>query len=65
MSRDEILGHTRDGEQVCIRVMDSLFDDTIYTVLEIGRHTFQLDHSDPELIPALRRSLHPLPRAVA
>ena len=65
MSTDVVLGHTRDGEQVCIRVMDSLFENTVYTVIEIGHETYRLDHLDPELPSALQRSLRPLPKAVA
>lgn len=63
MTSDEILGHTPDGEPVCVRQADSLFEETVYTTIEIGHRIFRLDHLDEELIPALRRSLQRPPRA--
>lgn len=62
---DETIGHTPDGEPVCVRQMVSLFEDVTYVTIEVGRFVFRLDHSDPELIPALTRSLQRPPQAAA
>lgn len=57
MTIDEPIGRTPDDEPVYVRQADSLFEDAVYTTVEIGRNVFRLDHLDPELIPALKRSL--------
>lgn len=64
---DQVVGHTRNGEQVCIRQAPAYYLDvpTIDTIIEIGRKTYLLDHLDPELIPALTRSLQRPPQAAA
>ena len=54
-----VLGHTPCGEQVAINTFQCYEPFRFVIQLEIGRSSYELDHLDPELIPALTRSLRP------
>lgn len=54
-----VVGHTPCGEQVAINSFQMYSPFRFVIQLEIGQHSFELDHLDPELIPALTRSLRP------
>jgi len=56
-----VAGHTPQGEQVAVNTFQCYEPFRFVVQLEIGRQSFELDHLDPELIPALARSLRPLP----
>lgn len=53
----EFLGHTPDDQPVYVIQFESYMRDGVITQIEVGRHSIDLDHLDPQLIPALRRSL--------
>lgn len=54
-----VLGHTPSGEPVAVNTFQMYEPFRFVVQLEIGRLSFELDHLDPELIPALTRSLRP------
>lgn len=59
---NERVGHTPDDQSVWVTQLLSFWQNgVVLTSIEHGRQVLSLDHLDPELIPALRRSLTPIP----
>ena len=54
-----LIGHTPQGEQVCVNSFQLYEPFRFVVLLEFGSRSIELDHLDPELIPALTRSLRP------
>jgi hypothetical protein len=65
MLHQEFLGHTPDDQPVSVIQFEDFLRTGVITQIEIGRHSIDLDHLDPELIPALRRSLQPVDKQVS